>query len=57
MCLLGRVERPGVIRLTPGGQVWGILENRDRKLSLECVTMKSPFKGKSLKTTVYWVDQ
>ena len=30
------------------GQVWGISENRDRKLSLECVTMNSPCKGKSL---------
>ena len=38
-------------------QVWGISENRDRKLSLECVTMNSPCKGKSLQTTVYWVDQ
>ena len=38
-------------------QVWGISENRDRKLSLECVTMNSPCKGKSLQTSVYWVDQ
>ena len=38
-------------------QVMGISENRDRKLSLECVTMNSPCKGKSLQTTVYWVDQ
>ena len=26
-------------------QVWGITENSDCKLSVECVTMKSPFKG------------
>ena len=50
--------------MVPGGrvlildkQVWGISENRNRKLSLECVTMNSPCKGKSLQTIVYWVDQ
>ena len=38
-------------------QVWGISENSDHKLSLEHVTMNSPCKGKSIQTTVYWVDQ
>ena len=48
---------PGCTECDPREQVWGISENHDRKLSLECVTMNSPCKGKSLQTTVYWVDQ